>query len=441
MKIAYYVQQKYAKANYKKECFNSRAFAGLLMVGDALARAGHQISYASAATVDRYDVILVSITSDCDWWPYVAERLTWPRGNYKVVVGGAGVLNVRPFLPFADAFILGRGEQIVVDLVQHLSRGEVYESPSVIYPEQFDYESTYVIAQSPIYPHSFEIGGACLYQETEQGCPNKCLFCGYTWHRKHSSSTFAYRDGLYDLTEKHVVMQDAIRGNWDISNVRTTAMDGFSERLRFMVNKRISNEDVATFLMMAATSGKPRQIKLYNIANYPTETLADWLEFKQVLVEVDATTPHLIGKQYGLILHTTPFRAMPATPAACWEMQYKNVRGEIAKQLGARENSVFHKGNSFFAVESMGTETLATVILSNIVWRGTESDTENIKKLCATKRFWSSNSRQKQATLEKYFDVADLFRKYDPDDLPTRYLKTYVPLTYRQPGRGRVTDA
>lgn len=433
MKIAYYVQRKYAKENYKKECFNSRAFAGLLMVGDALSRAGFPVEYASAATVDRYDIILVSITSDCDWWPYITERMTWPRGNYKVIVGGAGVLNVRPFLPFADAFILGRGEQIVVDLVQHLARGEPYESPSVIYPDQFDPESEYVIAQSPIYPYSFEIGDARLYQETEQGCPNKCLFCGYTWHRKHTSSTFAYRDGLYDLTEKHVVMRDAIRGNWDISNVRTTAMDGFSERLRFMVNKRITNEDVATFLKMAATSGKPRQIKLYNIANYPTETLADWSEFKRVLTEVDATTPCLSSKQYGLILHTTPFRAMPATPAACWEMKYEDIRGKIAQRLGANGNSVFHKGNSYFAVESMGTDTLAAVILSNVVWRGTERDTETIRKLCATKRFWSASARQKQATLEKHFNVADLFRKYDPDDLPTRYLRTYISLKCRQP--------
>lgn len=148
---------------------------------------------------------------------------------------------------------------------------------------------------------------------------------------------------------------------------------------------------------------------------------------------VDATTPCLSSKQYGLILHTTPFRAMPATPAACWEMKYEDIRGKIAQRLGANGNSVFHKGNSYFAVESMGTDTLAAVILSNVVWRGTERDTETIRKLCATKRFWSASARQKQATLEKHFNVADLFRKYDPDDLPTRYLRTYISLKCRQP--------
>jgi len=98
LKIANYVHTKHAKENYKNECFNSRSFAGLLMISDALERSGYSINFASKNTVDQYDIILVSITSDCDWWAYISERLLWPKGNYKVIIGGAGVLNVRPFL-------------------------------------------------------------------------------------------------------------------------------------------------------------------------------------------------------------------------------------------------------------------------------------------------------------------------------------------------------
>lgn len=433
MKIAYYVQSKFAKQNYKNECFNGRSFAGMLMVGDALTRAGYEVGYTSAATVNKYDVVLVSITSDCDWWAYISERLTWSQGNYTVIIGGAGVLNVRPFLPFADIFVLGRGEVEVPSLISSMNAGERYSSPSVIYSDDFDPDDKYMIAQSPNYPHTIILGGGKEYCESGQGCPNKCLFCGYTWQRKHTvSEKFIYRDGLIDLSERYGTLKDIIAGGYDYEKLRTTAMDGFSERLRYMVNKRISNEDLTKFLVDMGNSPKPHQIKLYNVANYPTETQKDWDEFRDILASSDDQTPTR-DKQFGLILHTTPFRAMPATPAACWEMKYDNLRGNISKRLGAKGNSVFFKGKSYFAVESMGTDSLYSVILSNLVLRGTERDSNNIRKLCITPKFWSASARQKQSTLEKYFDVHDLFRAYTPDELPTKYLNTYTKLTYRHP--------
>jgi len=431
IKIAYYVHTHHAKENYNNECFKSRSFAGLLMVGDALERAGYHIDYAGQNTVDQYDLILVSITSDCDWWAYIKERLQWPKGNYKIIVGGAGVLNVRPFLPFTDIFMLGRGEELILPLVRNIENNTVFENPSVIYSDQFDPDSNYMIAQSDNYPFSFKIGRDKDYTETEQGCPNKCFFCGYTWQRRHTTSNFVYRDGLIDLSDKYFTMMDIIKNKPDINKIRTTAMDGFSERLRYMVNKKISNGNLDCFFKMVGNSEKAHQIKLYNLANYPTETQEDWLEFKTILSNADDTNPKR-DKQFGLILHTTPFRSMPATPAACWSMQYKNIRGQVSKRLGAKKNSVFFKGNSFFAVESMGTDSLSSVILSNIVWRGTEKDTPNIIKLCNTPKFWRSSATIKQKTLEKYFDVDTLFGEFTPDELPTKYLQTYTKIKFKK---------
>lgn len=74
----------------------------------------------------------------------------------------------------------------------------------------------------------------------------------------------------------------------------------------------------------------------------------------------------------------------------------------------------------------MGTDSLPTVILSAIVWRGTEKDAENVRKIACAKKFWTSNSTVKQATLEKYFDVKNLFGEFTPEKLPTRYLKSYA---------------
>ena len=92
MKICAYVQEAYAKANYKVECMESRSFVGLRVVVDCLERAGYEVDYAGIATVHEYDIVLVSLTSDCDWWSFIDERTRWQSGHYKVLIGGAGLL-------------------------------------------------------------------------------------------------------------------------------------------------------------------------------------------------------------------------------------------------------------------------------------------------------------------------------------------------------------
>ena len=117
---------------------------------------------------------------------------------------------------------------------------------------------------------------------------------------------------------------------------------------------------------------------------------------------------------------------MPATPMACAPMSYKNYRGRIAKMGRNLKGNVFYQGKGIWAVESMGTDSLPTVIKSAIVWRGVESDADNFVKLALSKKFDGASTLQKQVTLEKYFDVARLFGKYTLADLPTRYLATYA---------------
>lgn len=108
-------------------------------------------------------------------------------------------------------------------------------------------------------------------------------------------------------------------------------------------------------------------------------------------------------------------------------MSLKNYRGLIGSKLGkGLKGGLIYQGPSLWAVESMGTDSLSTVMLSAIAHRGSEADSENIAKLCATKKFWSAPSAAKEATLTKYFDMDDLFAAKTPEDLPSRYLRTYA---------------
>ena len=209
MKIAVYVLNKNAKQTYKKECFNVRLNAGISIVMDILRRQGYVVDFCSSANVHNYDVVLFAVTSDCDWWTFIAERVKWQKGNYKVVVGGAGVLNVRPFLPYVDYFVL------------------------------------------------------------------------YTWQRKPVlEGAFAY-SGLWNGgKDRERAILDLYNGEpVDLNKLRTTAIDGLSERLRFMVNKKITNEMLVDFIQKLALCEKPHRVKFYNIIGYPTETEADYQDF------------------------------------------------------------------------------------------------------------------------------------------------------------------
>lgn len=443
MRICAYVQEAYSKANYKNECMDTRQFVGLRVVIDCLERAGYSVEYAGLATVYQYDVVLVSLTADCDWWTFISERQRWRKGGYKVLVGGAGVLHVAPFLPWFYAAMLGRGENLIVPLIQGIEAGDRWESESVLYSDTFSEDKIYRLAQVDIqYPHPIKLSENRNFCEGAIGCNHKCLFCGYTWQRKFVSPHEYYRmeDSLFgNIADKERAMLDLDEDprSIDFSHLRTTAIDGFSERLRVGVNKPITRRIIHNFLVaMINSPAKPHQLKFYNICGYPTETDEDWMEFLDELRLADEATDRR-DKQWSIVLHSTPFRAMPATPMACAPMSKRNYRGLIGGKLGAGlKGNLIYQGKNLWAVESMGTDSLSTVMLSAIAHRGSREDSENVGRLCATKKFWSASASVREKTLERYFDMDRLFGPFTPETLPSRYLRTYLPV---ERGWGRTT--
>ncbi|HSW63899.1 MAG TPA: hypothetical protein VLH56_11430 [Dissulfurispiraceae bacterium] len=205
--------------------------------------------------------------------------------------------------------------------------------------------------------------------------------------------------------------------------VRIVGLDGMSERLRFKANKRISRDMLGSFFSGLAQIEKPHQIKLYAIVGYPGETEDDWMEFVEDLMLVDEGLS--AGKQWSILLHVTPFRAMPATPAAIWPMSMRNYRGVVSariKQYPWMKGNIFFQGNRFWAVEGMGTDSLPTVVHSAACLRGTEADAENILKLSLAYKYWKASVVQKEATLTKLFDIDALFSAHTWGTLPTRYI-------------------
>lgn len=433
VRICAYVQEAYAKQTYSNECMDARQFVGLRVVIDCLEQAGYTVEYAGLATVHEYNVVLVSLTSDCDWWPYIQERMRWRTGSYRVLIGGAGVLHVAPFLPWFDVAMLGRGEELIVPLVDAEAAGDKYHHPSVLYADEFDADGIWQIMQTDRpYGRRIRLSSKRDFCENAIGCNHRCLFCGYTWHRKFVSpyDHYAMDDALFgNIADRERAMLDLDRDpqSVDFSRLRTTAIDGFSERLRCGVNKPITDAILRKFMgAMLASDAKPHQIKLYNICGYPSETDDDWREFFDALCKADIDAREK-QKQWAIVLHSTPFRPMPATPMACASMSKINYRGRPARILGTGlKGGLIYQGQNLWAVESKGTEGLATVMLSAIAHRGAVNDQDAVCRLCATRKFWTASSLVRENTLARYFDMDRLFGAFTPQTLPSRYLRTYA---------------
>ena len=436
--VAVYVQSKYAKPAYTIESYNVRAWPGLEMICHALRQAGIEVDYCSSATAGRYKVVLVSITSGCDWYSFVGERLAWPKTlRPTVIAGGAGLLNVRPFLRWCDTFCLGRSEEYVVPVVRAALAGERHEHLSVIHAADFDVNRTYTIdAGTALYPHAVPLANGKTWRESAYGCQRKCLFCAYTWHRRHVGG-LQNEAGAGDVlwggsAEKTIFELDLDHPEtWGLPKLRIVGLDGFSERLRRIVNKPITRDMLRGFFAgLGRAEVKPNHMKIYNIVGLPTETEADWFEFLEDLTAADKDLAK-VPEQWGIELHSTPFRPMPATPCACWPMRPVNYRGRIVKVLRQGKHGqytgIFYRGNRFWAAESRGTESLPTVILDSLVLRGVEDDSETIARIATSAKFRGASMAHRTAMLERHVDVVRLFGAYTWDTLPTRYLAAYTP--------------
>jgi len=114
------------------------------------------------------------------------KELFWAKGDYTIIAGGAGNMNVRPVLPFADVFVIGRAEDLIIPLIDSTLKGDRYIHTSIIYSDEFDMGNKYTIQQaSECYPYEVTLANSKPWQEVAVGCQRKCLFCAYTWQRKH----------------------------------------------------------------------------------------------------------------------------------------------------------------------------------------------------------------------------------------------------------------
>jgi len=437
--VAIYVQKRYAKQTYKVESYKVRKWFGIELIRQVLEKAGIEVGYCSSETVDQFKVVLVSITATIDYYSFIAEREKWASGDYITIIGGAGVLNVNPLAWMAKTyFVWGRAEDFVVPLVKAAASGGKFEHPSVVRAEDFDPDHRYEIAQaSRVWPDAVIRSDGKEWREKAVGCKNRCYFCAYTFHRKTilpdtgEYGQFNAEEGMREMTMAEL-LSSPMNDWWPSIQI---GMDGLSERIRFGINKRITDGMVYELFRGMMSRESNGRLRLYNVVGFPGEDEQDLEEFLEVVTQAERDAkPAREGKIAFVSLHSTPFRAMACTPAGLWPMPNREMRHwtsiaaqKIRPELAGIGKHVIMKTPKISMSCGHSEEGLASTYLEAIILRAqTVEEINNIRAIARTKKFWGSTNAVKQLTLSRLFDVDRLCGEQQLETYAVRYLHSYT---------------
>ncbi|MHC4215331.1 MAG: radical SAM protein, partial [Planctomycetota bacterium] len=308
----------YKKQKRKRSDFDGQDNIGAYIIIDVLERAGYTINFCAPETASRYDIVLASFTSLYDVFNFleeVAGLSSWKKENrtFTSIVGGAGVQNVAPYREYIDYAVFGRAENFVVDMIKTVSNKKDFQHTAVM-PLRYGITPVWYEQVDAVYPHEIKVGTG-TFKEKVSGCPLKCAFCHYTYARKWiggGAQNYVLDGGVYQGSAEGLFKDSATTIGSGHARI-ISGLDGFSQRLRYAMRKRISNEKMHEVFQNAAKNapGKSANYKLYMIGSYPTETEEDFQEFLSTMRSVEIEGPN---KCY-VIVHLTPFQASPLSPA------------------------------------------------------------------------------------------------------------------------------
>lgn len=405
------------KKKRANDSFDGNDNIGALVVKDILERAGHVVGFCAPETAKECKVVLVSLTSTYDvysFYRHVAKRPEWQpvARTFKVVIGGFGLQNPYTIRHYADYALFGRAEDIVVDLVAAALDGKPFDHDSVM--NLPDITPVEIAQAKALYPHLVNFSGKS-FVETFTGCPNKCKFCHYTWSRRCSG-----HDGEYvnmtlagssspEMTWKQMMLSEGKLGR------TRSAIDGFSERLRYSFGKKISNSDIVSGIERLGAYEGNTVCVVYNIGSMPTETDHDRQELYRVMSEAKPQNRVII------VLHSTPFRPSLATP-----MQWEEVTLlPNWNKLGAK---AFFDSDKLRCVHSTGNEAPYSHLISVIAERATEKTDKLFHAICFHPKLQAGTSDRRVEMITRNFDIEQYTRRYEigEDGFPAWFLSGYV---------------
>ncbi len=412
----------YAPLRKRREdnSFDGNDNIGAKVIADALTRAGLTVGYVTPESAHTVPLVLISLTSTYDIYALlesVGLRADWQPGTrtFKVLAGGFGMQNPTAIRNYIDWAAYGRAHEWVEQVVRDILAGRAPDHESVQCMRRFN---PVKISQGALYPH--EVEG---FKEEFTGCPLKCKFCHYTYAREHKGSDNSYsQGGVYSQSmltgggSPEVTWPQLLTWPKKAGRVRV-AIDGVSERLRYLYGKRISNDDiVAGINQMGSYGPNATTLLVYNICNFPGETEADLQEFIDTVSRADPKYRVIF------VLHSTPFRPSLATP-----MQWEGVH--LHPDWSKRRAGVILDRPNLRVVHSFTLETPWSHLRSIIVERAKQEDDAAIHAILHSPKLAAAPRHSEALRLfQRNFQIDKWTRELDVDGpSPAPWLSGYLP--------------
>lgn len=418
-KIAFLVYDSLKAQHRANRSFEGLSNIGAKVIEEVLMRHGYAIDRCSPETAYEYELVLVSFTSVFDMLSFyrsVALRPEWQanKRTFKVLGGGFGMQNPTVIRHFLDYAAFGRAHSWVSEIVDTILGGGIPQHSSIMcLPDLHDVE----IYQAPLYQESqlsFKLGSQQIpYHEQFTGCPLKCKFCHYTYARKHTvadgQDSHDYVQMLYkDDNSPELTFDQLFTLDHKLGRPRV-AIDGFSERLRYVYGKRILDDDITRGIEALGEFEGTTMLKTYNISNFPSETEEDRQKLYTAIAKAKPKNRVVID------LHSTPFRPSLGTPMQ-WEAvtlfpqwsdrRYTTICGDRDSKIGVR------------AYHSKYLDSVYTHLIESIIIRAMP-DTDTLFHVIAfASKLKSGKAIEKFNRIQTNFDISPYIREYAIDEAP-----------------------
>ena len=372
--------------------FDGASYLGLRFIASQIPKDMYDITYVSKDTINTVDWALVSITSYYDVLNIIHE-LHGKKISAKISMGGAGYNNVGLLRDIAYVGTVGRGENTIAKILREEEVDGLYYRSSnrdLSKPIRIRQLETFIEIEDKFY------GG--MYAEKSVGCPRKCFFCEYSWKhkykRKDELSPGGYESGVGD---RETLFRDLKWESYEAFHHLVSALDGATERTRFIINKPIKNSEITEKMFeMYDAPQKAFSLKLYCLLGYPFERRFEPEETVTAITRARRSSSEHWADVEIISPHFIP---MPFTPMECEPFNWHDFKFDILRYNWDK----FGRGNINVKWRGEFAGSSVAAAESTIINRADISDIGKIKGVLCSQKYAALNNSAKRTVLEKYF--------------------------------------
>lgn len=196
-----------------------------------------------------------------------------------------------------------------------------------------------------------------------------------------------------------------------------TAMDGWSQRLRYANGRRLPTSGLQEFFRTVSrrTECAGVIVKLYNIVGQETESLDDYYEFVEAMAALDGD----LKAPVSIEVQNTPLNPSAITPAAYARIDFTRNYRDLYAPHGLR----IFEGARIKVRHTPYWDSPYMHLCSTLTQRYTDRWAPLLEYV-----LYGRHSKKLEKILEAHPDAVDLGREYATDEqLPTWFLSGYIP--------------